>query len=66
MKLNELTKSLNIWTSNEEQQLLNSINEPLPLAAFSEREKTIIESLVRKSLLIIVNGQESTYIYPNI
>jgi len=65
MKLNELTRSMEIWTSNEEQQLLAGITEPMPLAAFDERQKTVIESLVRKNLLITVDGKETTYIYPN-
>lgn len=66
MKLNELSRNLNIWTSNEEKQLMSEICEPVPLDTFTERDQTIIESLIRKNLLIKVKGQHTVYVYPNI
>lgn len=66
MKLNEFIRNIPVWTSHDEQQILESIKEPVPMASFTEREQTIIESLVRKSLLIKINGQNSVYVYPNI
>ena len=66
MRLNELIRSYNVWVSNEERELFDKITEPTLYESFNERQKTIIESLVRKSLLIKVNGKHSTYIYPNI
>lgn len=65
MRINELAKSLDIWINNEERDLLESINEPRPIASFSERDRTIIDSLIRKSLLIKVQGKHSSYVYPN-
>lgn len=65
MKINELTRSLNVWTSNAEKHVLESIDAPILLNTFDEREKTVIEQLVRKNLLIIVNSKGSSYVYPN-
>lgn len=66
MKLNEFTRGIEIWRSREEQAVLDTISEPRPLATFKEREQAIIEGLIRKSLLIKVQGQNSTYVYPNV
>jgi hypothetical protein len=66
MKVNEFVKNLKVWTSKEEQDLLESITEPTVEAQFDERERTIIDSLIRKSLLIKVQGKHSSYVYPNV
>ena len=66
MKLNELTRSLNTWTSNEEKQLLEKILGPTVVDSLEERERTIIEGLIRKNLLIKVQGQHAVYVYPNV
>lgn len=66
MKLNEFTRGVNVWTSNEEQDLLSKIHEPIMIEAFKEREQTIIESLIRKNLLIKVQGHHAVYVYPNV
>ncbi len=66
MKINEFVKNLDVWTSAEEKRLLETITEPRVVASFNEREKTIIDSLIRKSLLIKVQGKQSSYVYPNV
>lgn len=66
MKINEFVKNLEVWTSSEEKDLLENITEPKVLASFDERERTIIDSLIRKSLLIKVQGKQSSYVYPNV
>lgn len=65
MKINELVGEFGIWTSNEEHDLLHRINEPSLLESFTEREQTIINQLIRKSLLIKVQSDKFTYVYPN-
>lgn len=65
MRLNELVRNISVWTNKEEQCLLDKISEPRSLDTFDERDRTIIETLVRKSLLIKVQGLNSTYVYPN-
>ncbi len=66
MKINEFTKSIKVWTNKEESELLETITEPRTVNSFNERERTIIESLIRKSLLIKVQGKQSSYVYPNV
>lgn len=65
MKINELVGEFGIWTSNEEHAVLHKINSPSMLEAFSLREQTIINQLIRKSLLIKVHSHNGTYVYPN-
>jgi len=52
MKVNELIKEFEVYTSNEEQQMLEQLTYVRPLSSFSEREQFTIESLIRKSLVI--------------
>lgn len=49
MKINELVKE--IYTTNEEKDLLETLDSPRPLGAFPEREQTIINNLIRKSII---------------
>ena len=66
MKTKDLLDGFYIWTSTEEHNLLHKIHHPSLLESFSEREQTIIQQLIRKSLLIKVETKNSTYVYPNI
>lgn len=52
MKVNELIKEFEVYTSNEEQQMLEQLTYVRPLSSFSERDQFTIESLIRKSLVI--------------
>ena len=49
MKINELVKS--IYMTNEEKDLLETIDSPRPLGTFPERDQTIINNLIRKSII---------------
>lgn len=66
MKLNEFARSIPIWTNAEEAAMLKRISGPVMITAFEEREQAIIEGLIRKSLLIKVQGQHAVYVYPNV
>lgn len=66
MKVNEFVRKVEVWTSKEEKELLESITEPKVVSSFDERDRTIIDSLIRKSLLIKVQGKHSSYVYPNV
>jgi hypothetical protein len=52
MKLNELVKSFEIYTSNEEKKLLERLTYPQTLSSFSEHDQFTIEGMIRKSLVI--------------
>lgn len=66
MKLNELVRNLPTWVSNEEQCILEKITDLQPITRFNEREIQIIEGLVRKSLVVCIQDNGNTYLYPNV
>lgn len=49
MKINELIKS--IYMTNEEKNLLETFDAPVPLSLFTERDRIIINNLIRKSII---------------
>ena len=51
MKLNELIKDFSIYLNNEEQSLLEDLNGLTSIDTFQEREKVIIDNLIRKSVV---------------
>ena len=58
MKLNELIKSFEVFLTNEEEELLETLgNETKPLSSFTEHDQVIINNLIRKSVIskIVVN-----------
>lgn len=59
MKLNELITDFSIYLTNEEKSLLETVNGLTPLSKYREREQTIIDNLIRKSVLtkVIYNNQ---------
>lgn len=66
MKLNELVRGIDTWTSNEEQCVMDKIKDLTILENFSDRDRVVIENLIRKSLVIKVPSDGITYIYPNV
>lgn len=58
MKLNELVKTFEIYTSNEEKSMLEKLNYPQLLSSFSEHERFIIEGMIRKSLVIKIGDTD--------
>jgi hypothetical protein len=65
MKLNELIQDFTIYTTNEEKQVLSKIDDLMSIDTFTEREQTIIENLIRKSLVSKVQRQGSTLVMAN-
>ena len=65
MKLNELIEDFTIYTTNEEKEVLSKIDDMTSLDVFSEREQTIIENLIRKSLVSKVQRRGSTLVMVN-
>lgn len=57
MKINELVRSFEIWTSNEERALLSRLLQPTLLSTLAERDKVVAENLIRKSLLIKIGNK---------
>lgn len=66
MKLNELIGDFNIFTTNEEKEMLSKIDGIVSLDIFTEREQVIIGNLVRKSLVSKVHNKDgSTVVMAN-
>ena len=51
-----------IYMTNEEKALLETINSVRPLGSFPEREQTIINNLIRKSIISKVQTQSGTIV----
>ena len=65
MKLNELIENFTIYTTNEEKAVLSKIDDMMSIDTFTEREQTIIENLIRKSLVSKVQRRGSTLVMAN-
>lgn len=67
MKINELIKSFDIFVTNEEQSLLETLgNEVRPLSSFTEHDQVIINNLIRKSVISkIVKHKSSVMVMRN-
>jgi hypothetical protein len=65
MKLNELISNFTIYVNNEEDKLLQSINYPTPIDSFDERDRVVIESLARKSLISKVRRDNVIFVVKN-
>lgn len=59
MKINELISSFEIYITNEEKEIYDSLDERAPLVEFNERQRFVIQNLIRKSLVtkVMSNGQ---------
>jgi hypothetical protein len=51
MKINELISDFEIWTSNEEREILKKLKHPIKLAQLEEHEQVRIQAMIRKSLV---------------
>jgi hypothetical protein len=64
MKINELISDFAIYMSNEEQAVYETITTPTPINNLNEREKYLIQNLIKKSLLSRIdknNGLQLVY-----
>ena len=51
MKVSELLGSFEIFSTNEEDQLLAKLDTLTPLQRFPERQRFVIENMIKKSLV---------------
>lgn len=51
MKINELISDFEIWTTNEEKDLLEKLQHPIKLASLTEQEQYKVQVMIRKSLV---------------
>lgn len=62
MKINELIGDFAIYTTNEEQDFLTKLRRPVKMAALTERERVVAETMIRKSLLIKIGHDDPSII----
>jgi len=65
MKINDLIENFEIFVSNEEQGVLDTITSVKSIETFNEREKLVIENLIRKSLVSKVKHNNSYLVIKN-
>jgi hypothetical protein len=51
MKINELISTFEVWTTNEEREILKRLSSPVKLRSLSEQDQFKIASMIRKSLV---------------
>jgi hypothetical protein len=62
MKINELITDFEIWTTNEERDLLKRLKKPTKIAALDEHDQFKVQAMIRKNLLIKVGTENPTVI----
>jgi hypothetical protein len=64
MNINEVVQK--IYMTNEEKTLLDQADLPRPLGSFPEREQTIINNLIRKSIISKVQHNGTIMVKRNV
>lgn len=62
MKINELIEDFEIWTTNEEKELLEKLKKPIKLSSLNEQDQFRIQAMIRKSLVIKVGMSDPTIV----
>jgi len=67
MKIKDVIEQFEIFISNEEHEILEKMEDRfLPRTDFNERERYILENLVRKSLIQKIQKQNDCYYRKNL
>jgi hypothetical protein len=62
MNINELISGFEIYTTNEEREVLDRLSRPIKLTALNERERVIVENMIRKSLVIKIGHTDPSVV----
>lgn len=62
MKINELLADFEIWTTNEEAELLTKLKHPIKLKSLSEHDQFRVQGLIRKSLVTKIGMTDPTVV----
>lgn len=65
MRINNLIDSFEIYTTNEEVEVLARIDNRTDYQSYTERDQVVIENLVRKSLVSKVNLNDQCWVIKN-
>ena len=62
MNINELISGFEIYTTNEERDVLERLTKPIKMTALTDREKVIVENMIRKSLVIKIGHTDPSVV----
>ena len=62
MNINELISGFEIYTTNEEREVIDRLTRPIKLTALNERERVIVENMIRKSLVIKIGHTDPSVV----
>jgi hypothetical protein len=62
MKINELIGSFEIWTTNEEVELLKKFTSPVKVSILTEQEQFKVQAMIRKSLLTKIGHDDPSVV----
>jgi hypothetical protein len=62
MNINELISGFEIYTTNEEREILDRLTRPIKLTALNERERVMVENMIRKSLVIKIGHTDPSVV----
>ncbi len=66
MRLRNILQNISIYVTNEEQDLLDKFpDHQVNLASVVERDKIVIENLIRKSLITKINNNGVIFVKKN-
>ena len=58
----DLIDGFEIWTTNEEVNLLNKLKRPVRLSSLTEREQFTVQTMIRKSLVTKIGHDDPTVV----
>jgi len=62
MKINELIQEFEIWTTNEEQEILKRLKNPVKLSSLTEHDQFKVQAMIRKSLLTKIGEKDPSVV----
>ena len=62
MKINELIGQFEIWTTNEEIELLKKFTHPVKVSSLTEQEQFKVQAMIRKSLLTKIGHEDPSVV----
>ena len=62
MKINELIQEFEIWTTNEEREILKKLKNPVKLSGLTEHDQFKVQAMIRKSLITKIGHKDPTVV----
>lgn len=62
MNINELISGFEIYTTNEERDVLGRLARPVKMTALTDRERVMVENMIRKSLVIKIGHTDPSVV----